>query len=51
MIGFDLSAEQQRLEETARRFAAEEIIPVTPGTTRSRSSAPRSRKGRGRPAS
>ena len=28
MLSFDLSPEQQQLKETARRFAAEEIIPV-----------------------
>ena len=28
MMRFDLSPEQQQLKETARRFAAEEIIPV-----------------------
>jgi alkylation response protein AidB-like acyl-CoA dehydrogenase len=28
MMQFDLSPEQQQLEETARRFATEEIIPV-----------------------
>ncbi len=28
MLAFDLSAEQQQLKETARRFAVEEIIPV-----------------------
>ncbi len=28
MMRFDLSPEQQQLKETARRFAADEIIPV-----------------------
>jgi acyl-CoA dehydrogenase len=28
MLGFDLSPEQEQLKETARRFAAEEMIPV-----------------------
>jgi alkylation response protein AidB-like acyl-CoA dehydrogenase len=28
MLSFDLTPEQQQLKETARRFAAEEIIPV-----------------------
>jgi alkylation response protein AidB-like acyl-CoA dehydrogenase len=37
MMRFDLSPEQQQLKETARRFAAEEIIPVAGSTTRSSS--------------
>lgn len=28
MMGFDLSEEQRQLKETARRFTAEEIVPV-----------------------
>ena len=28
MLSFDLTPEQQQLKETARRFAADEIMPV-----------------------